>query len=63
MHWLPVEISLNGKAVAGRYRILRDRVEVEWNGVTRTLPYGLVRPHIAAANILRSLVRSHAQAH
>lgn len=58
MHWLPVETTLDEETVSGRYRIARDRVEVEWNGTSLSLPYGAaVRPEIAAANVLRTLVR------
>jgi hypothetical protein len=57
MHWLPVETTLDGKTVAGRYRIVRDRVEVELDGSTLALPYGVVRPPLAAAGVLRTLAR------
>ena len=61
MHWLPVETKVDSEAVSGCYRIVRDRVEVEWNGATLALPYGAVRPPIAAANVLRTLVRRSRQ--
>lgn len=58
MHWLPVGTTLDGETLSGRYRIVRDRVEVEWNGASLSLPYGAaVRPEVAAANVLRTLVR------
>jgi hypothetical protein len=63
MHWLPVETTLDGQTASGRYRIARDRVEVEWNGANLSLPYGAaVRPEVAAANTLRTLVRRARQA-
>jgi hypothetical protein len=61
MHWLPVETALDGETVSGRYRIVRDRVEVEWNGASLSLPFSSVRPPVAAASTLRTLVRRSRQ--
>jgi hypothetical protein len=62
MHWLPVETTMDGKTVMGRYRIVRDRVEVELDGAILSLPYGAVRPPLAAAGVLRTLARRAQQA-
>ena len=52
-----LQIRIDGVAYEAIYREVGYSVEVEWNGIRRTLPIGSVRSDVAAANGLRTMVR------
>jgi len=57
MHWKPIETLLGPQSYSGRYRVIGSRIEVEWGDAKRVDFMGAMREEIAAANVLRQLVR------
>lgn len=57
MQWKPIETLLGAQSYSGRYRVVGARIEVEWGDATHVDIMGALREEIAAASVLRQLVR------
>jgi hypothetical protein len=52
-----LQLKIDGLAFIATYRQIANTVEVEWAGMSRAQPIGSVRLDVAAANVLRTMVR------